>query len=139
MMTATTISEYIVTKCVNDSCPVSNLQLQKFLFYIQKDYLARGLVAFSDGIEAWQFGPVVPSVYYKFCGYGAMPITARYNTEIPAADKAVIDPLVEQKRMLNPWDLVRETHNPTGAWAKVYDEGRGNRNLIDLSLIRTMG
>lgn len=138
-MTATTISEYIVTKCVNDGCPVSNLQLQKFLFYIQKAYLARGMSAFPDGIEAWQFGPVVPSVYYKFCGYGAMPITAMFNAILPAEDKTVIDSIVEEKRVLNPWDLVRETHNPTGAWAKVYDEGRGNRNLIELDLIRSMG
>lgn len=31
--------------------------------------------AFPDAIEAWQFGPVVPNVYYYYCGFGAMPIS----------------------------------------------------------------
>ena len=73
------LSKYIVTKCIVDGCAISNLQLQKILYYVQKDFLQRDLVAFSDDIEAWQFGPVVPVVYYKFCGFGAMPITSTFE------------------------------------------------------------
>ena len=56
------VAKYMVTKCVQDKCPISNLQVQKILYFIQKDFLQNGSEAFSDDIEAWQFGPVVPEV-----------------------------------------------------------------------------
>ena len=62
MYTAINLSKYIVFKCIEDGHPISNLQLQKILYYIQKDFLCRDDLAFSDDIEAWQFGPVVPNV-----------------------------------------------------------------------------
>lgn len=54
MYNAIDLSKYIVSKCVIDGHPISNLQLQKILYYIQKDFLQRDEVAFSDNIEAWQ-------------------------------------------------------------------------------------
>jgi uncharacterized phage-associated protein len=48
--------------CGTDQHPISNLQLQKILYYIQKTFLENGMVAFDDEIEAWKFGPVVPAV-----------------------------------------------------------------------------
>lgn len=134
------ISKYIVSKCVRENCPVSNLQLQKILYYIQKDFLSRNRIAFSDEIEAWQFGPVVPNVYYKFCGFGAMPITSDFeNISIGATDLPAIDKIVEAKRSLNPWDLVADTHKPDGAWAQTYQNGIGNRNVISHELIKKEG
>ena len=70
MYGALDLSKYIVAKCIEDGLPISNLQLQKILYYIQKDFLKRDEMAFPDDIEAWQFGPVVPNVYYYYCGYG---------------------------------------------------------------------
>lgn len=52
-MTALDLSKYIVSRCVNDGCPISNLQLQKILYYIQKEFLqTRNEVMFYDDIEA---------------------------------------------------------------------------------------
>lgn len=138
MYNALTLSKYIVTKCVNDGYPISNLQLQKILYFIQKDFLTRGSIAFSDDIEAWQFGPVVPNTYYRFCGFGAMPITDTYpNTSesITPDDRQIVDSIVESKRVLRPWDLVSQTHSPDGAWAKTFKNGVGNRAVISPELI----
>lgn len=139
MYSAVDLSKYIVTMCVNDGCPITNLQLQKILYYIQKDYLKRGSAAFSDPIEAWKFGPVVREAYYFFCGNGAMPIFSRYDTTIELEDKVYIDPIIREKRALNPWELVGKTHRPGRAWAIVFDEGRGNKTIIDNDLIRDKG
>lgn len=35
MIDALTLAQYVVTKCVHDGCPISNLQLQKILYFIQ--------------------------------------------------------------------------------------------------------
>ena len=134
------LSKYIVSKCVRENCPVSNLQLQKILYYIQKEFLLHDRIAFSDEIEAWQFGPVVPNVYYKFCGFGAMPITNDFeDISIKVTDRPTIDGIVEDKRLLDPWDLVADTHKPDGAWAQTYRNGMGNHDIIPRKLIKTEG
>ena len=138
MYTAVELSKYIVSKCVSDEHPISNLQLQKILYYIQKDYIKRNELAFADEIEAWQFGPVVPNSYYYFCGFGAMPIIMNcyQEMEIEPCDKNIIDLIVNKKRFLNPWDMVEETHKPNGAWDKIYRNGLGNHQVIPNDLIR---
>ncbi|MGN0382542.1 MAG: Panacea domain-containing protein [Suilimivivens sp.] len=140
MYSAVELSKYIVTKCIRDGHPISNLQLQKILYYVQKAYLDINSRAFFDEIEAWQFGPVVPSAYYRFSGFGAMPITLSYSgVSINPSDQQIIDPIVVEKRSMNPWDMVEDTHKPNGAWSQVYRNGAGNRAVIPIELIKAVG
>lgn len=49
---------------------ISNMKLQKMLYYMQGFHLAYfGTPLFDEEIEAWQYGPVVPSVYEQFCDH----------------------------------------------------------------------
>ena len=89
--------------------------------------------------EAWQFGPVIRQVYYYFCGNGAMPIISKYDTVIDKSDRCHVDPIVEEKRKLDPWDLVEDTHKQGRAWSKVFNHGQGNKHIIDNDLIRRLG
>ena len=139
MPTALEIAKYVVNKCTKENHPISNLQLQKILYYIQKEFLDNGREAFKDDIEAWQFGPVVRNVYNYYCGFGAMPITMEYDTNICKESAVIINPIVEKKRKLNPWDLVADTHQPQKAWAEVYKDGLGDHNVIPKELIKTKG
>lgn len=141
MYEAIELAKYIVTKCVKDKEPISNLQLQKILFFIQKSFLQDyDRTAFDDVIEAWQFGPVVPEVYYRFCGYGAMPISMEYeHDEINIDDEYIIDKIVEEKRVLKPWALVEATHKKGGAWDQIYRDGIGNHKEIPIKLIKKVG
>lgn len=137
MKKALEIAKYVVTKCVDDKKPISNLQLQKILYFIQIDYLKKGIEPFEDQFEAWQFGPVIPSIYYRYCGYGAMPITIKYeNINLQGEDQVIIDPIIEEKRELYPWDLVEDTHRVGGAWEIIFDNGNGYGNVIPLDLIK---
>ena len=139
MYKAMELSTYIVSKCIKEDCPISNLQLQKLLYYIQKAFLDRGDRAFSDNIEAWQFGPVVPNVYDHYCGYGAMPISfSSIKYDVAKEDKQLIDSIVESKRVLAPWDLVEETHKKGGAWDKTYKNGSGSHEVIPTELIKAV-
>ena len=142
MYAALDIAKYVVTKCKRDGKPISNLQLQKILYYIQRDYLRSGSIAFQDSIEAWRFGPVVPKVYYYFCGAGSMPLIPLVEFEgstISDYDKMRIDRIVEEKRKLSAWSMVYETHREGGAWDITYQNGKGYRRVIDINLIRTVG
>lgn len=134
------IAKYIVSKCTSEMCPITNLQLQKILYFLQKGHLIKfGSVLFSDEIQAWQFGPVVPEVYYQFCGFGSSAITMKYDVDIDQEDILMINPVVEEKRLKDPWDLVSETHARGKAWDLTYRDGLGNRRVISSELIRTKG
>lgn len=146
MYSAVSLSKYIVTKCVNEECPISNLQLQKILYYIQLEFLKKGEnPIFPDDIEAWQFGPVVPTSYYKFCMFGSMSINIAYEEDMAEFadmcenERKIIDSVIEEKRELDPWELVDDTHEPGKAWDQVYKDGKGNHNVIPQELIRTAG
>lgn len=137
-MKALVLAKYIVNKCTMDRNPISNLQLQKILYYIQVHELKKyNKLAFSDAIEAWQFGPVVPEVYYHFCGFGAMPIIARYNVFLSEIDhRNEVDKIVDEKRVLKPWDLVSDTHYTNGPWDRIYKHGAGNHMVIPIDVIK---
>lgn len=50
---------------------MTNMKLQKMLYYEQGYHLAQfGTPLFNEPIEAWQYGPVVPSVYDAYSQYG---------------------------------------------------------------------
>lgn len=52
--------------------PMSNLKLQKVLYFVQGYYLQMtGNPFFGDEIEAWRYGPVVPNVYEQFQTFGS--------------------------------------------------------------------
>ena len=139
MYDAMIIAHYIIDKCTREGCPVSNLQLQKILYYIQRSFLKVGLIAFPEEIEAWQFGPVVRVVYNNYCGFGAAKIRMLYDISLRREIQRMMDPIIREKRVLNPWDLVDDTHRPEKAWAEIYRDGIGNHQIIPKELILEKG
>jgi uncharacterized phage-associated protein len=62
---------------------ITNLKLQKVLYFAQAYYLAKmGKPLFSDKIEAWEYGPVIPDVYHKFKFKGSDPIICEEDESI---------------------------------------------------------
>ncbi len=50
---------------------ISNLKLQKLLYYCQAySYALMGKPMFAEDMEAWDYGPVVPSIYQEYKKYG---------------------------------------------------------------------
>jgi len=55
-----------------DESDLSNLKLQKLLYYAQGHHLAsHGTPLFKDEIQAWSHGPVVPIVYHEYKRFGS--------------------------------------------------------------------
>lgn len=141
------LSKYIISKCIEDKKPISNLQLQRILYYIQLSFLKSSQLAFSDDFEAWGFGPCIPCIYYEYFTNGMCPITnikqSFRKRKIPflvfdtEQDRTVIDSIVEDKRSLVPWTIAREILNETSPWAKTYAKGKYSiisKDLMKLSL-----
>lgn len=133
MATAVDVAEYIVGICIKNKNAITNMQLQKLLYCVQERFLREiGDPAFDDSIEAWKFGPVVPTAYYRFSGFGVMPITMIYpikDPDLSKKDKKIIRSVVEEKLALSRWDLIDEITGDGGAWSRVY-KSKGNRAVI---------
>ncbi len=70
---AYSISKFIVQ---NADAPISNLKLQKLLYYAQGWYLGfYGKPLFNERIEAWRHGPVVPRMFHYFREFKWKPVT----------------------------------------------------------------
>ena len=91
-----------------------------------------------DEFEAWRFGPVINNVYYEYCVNGPYAITDIYDIpgELPKKVKEVINKVIREKINLNPWEMVEQTHRKGGAWFIIYNNGKGNKNIIPKELIR---
>ncbi len=61
---------------------MTNLRLQKLLYFAQGYYYARyGEMLFDAGFEAWPLGPVVPESYRQYSPYGRnfIPTTKKFD------------------------------------------------------------
>jgi len=89
-VTAHEIAKYFVSLVDEEAGDsISNLKLQKLLYYAQGGFLAvYDKPMFPEAIKAWAHGPVVPQVYheYKEFGGGPIPVTqvdlSRYSAQI---------------------------------------------------------
>lgn len=134
------VANYIVNYCIDKEQPVSNLKLQKLLYYVQAASLVEeNRPMFNDEICAWTYGPVVKRVYHEFKSYANMSISDyvtgkeidygfgyddQYNPydAIEGADGAIIKTVVESYLGTSPLDMVRKTHNED-PWKIAYDRG----------------
>ncbi len=138
MYNALDIARYVINYCNKKQKPISNLKLQKILYFLWIDYFkATQEYLFDNEIYAWKFGPVVPDVYYEFCAYGGVPILRDFQIEINNNDKEIIDATIDKCIELTPYQLVEKTHKSNTAWYKtVHDVGL--KELIPFTLIEEM-
>ena len=127
MYTASDLAKYIIYECSNErQNPISNLQLQKILYYIQGYFYKRfDIPAFEDKISCWTFGPVVPEVYFEYNIYGANKITNYLDEDsdeiIKISNnrdyKKCISSVIGKCLRFSPSQLVEKTHSET-PWKK---------------------
>lgn len=79
MYSAKEIARYIIDYSEDQGHCVSNLRLQKLLYFIQADFLVqKNRKCFDEDIVAWDSGPVVPEVWEEYSRFGAASI---YSTK----------------------------------------------------------
>ena len=73
---ATLIAYVFVKRGIEELNPVTQMKLQKMVFFAHGYHLARyGIPLIEEEFEAWKFGPVIPSIYHSYKLYGSEPIT----------------------------------------------------------------
>lgn len=114
---------------------MTNLRLQKLLFFAQGWHLARyGRPLFDAPIEAWSYGPVVPEVYRLYKQNGRYGIEEECTPPGSAFTPEEYDLLLDVAReydVKSTSSLVDESHEPGAPWSQT------NQNaVIPTSLIQ---
>lgn len=115
---------------------LTNLKLQKLLYFAQAVSLSlNDTLLFHDEIEAWKFGPVVPSVYRALKVFGNAPVTM--TTDGISALSTEITSLLEDVWSLYgkfaSHELVNITHNHL-PWKQMYLSGIINGEITPESI-----
>lgn len=130
------VAKYIISYCNEKSNPISNLKLQKLLYYAWIDYYkAKKEYLFFDSICAWQLGPVVPETYYEFCSYAGIPISRSFDINISSDDTLILNGIIDKYTPYMASTLVEKTHEQGKPWDIVYQDGVGARGEIPFSMI----
>ncbi|MBK7780583.1 MAG: SocA family protein [Ardenticatenia bacterium] len=119
MACASTVAKYLLALVSEDDGDLmSNLKLQKLLYYVQGFHLAiYDAPLFPDPIEAWKHGPVVPSVYEEYrehtrygipCPEGVLD---EVNAALTEAQKTLIADVYREYGMYEASVLLKMTHS----------------------------
>lgn len=138
------IAQYVINYAIEKGNPVSNLKLQKILYYIQAAFLVeKGIPCFKEEILNWRHGPVVKEVYDEYKDYTNNEISdiqkgyykllldkenlkfiAKFEefeqNKILNEDKRLIDKVIDGYLGIDAWELVKRTHMED-PWEKYSD------------------
>lgn len=124
------IAFYAINRSQTMGTPITNLKLQKILYYIQANFLVKEeRKCFVEPILHWKHGPVVRNVYNKFSKYqdkeidyqdkiekiiledGFLKLKAvPINNAVDVQDQRIINKVLNDFSQYDAWDLVDRTH-----------------------------
>ena len=91
-------------------------------------YVIGGRALIREDFYAWQYGPVIPKVYFEYNGYIGNPIRIRYNIDaIDDGDIEIIDYVIDRLKQYRDSVLVDLSHEDDGPWY---------RHRLDRSIIK---
>jgi uncharacterized phage-associated protein len=75
MYSVKAIANYFIDKGKDGDDPLTPMKLLKLVYIAHGWYLAHtDNPLFEDRVEAWKYGPVIPTLYHEFKHYGHEPI-----------------------------------------------------------------
>ncbi len=143
------MANYFIDLAAANNEEIKPLRLMK-LIYIAHGYmlaiLDRSVLNDRfDKVEAWRYGPVIPSVYHSFKIYGNSPIAKKTTIFTDETNRqgdmtyCIVMPNLEDKEARNvcqfvykrysnftDWEIVEFLHKPESPWGLVYEEGKNN-------------
>lgn len=124
---------------------VSNLKLQKLLYYAQGIYLSlNNELLFDEPIEAWKHGPVVPSVYQEYKSFRGNDINIDFDDEAEdiinriGNDQKAYESLVltyDNFAIYTAWQLRNMTHSDGSPWSMAFNPCE-EHNIIEPQVIK---
>lgn len=101
-----------------DSEYITNLKLQKLLYYAQGYFLAKkDIPLFDEDFLAWEHGPVIRKIYDKYKKNGASGIVydKDFDLEIDVETEKILEEVHEEFGQYTAWKLRNMSHE-TEPW-----------------------
>lgn len=110
--TASAIGDYFIYIANETGSYISNLKLQKLVYYAQAWHLAvYNAPLFDEDFEAWVHGPVIPALYYEYKQFGWKPILK--EVERPSFSQELqelLDEVTDEYFACDAFELEQMTH-----------------------------
>lgn len=125
---------------------ITNLKLQKLLYFLEAIYLIQNIEEknlFMEKFYAWNFGPVSDIVYKRFKDYQNMNLALNQeDIEIACAmnleNQKYIEKLFQLLGDMTAYQLVTLSHLPDSPWAKLNQKYNGMiEKNVSISKIET--
>jgi uncharacterized phage-associated protein len=108
------IAEYFIKLANETGSFISNLKLQKLVYYAQAWHLAlNGEPLFPEDFEAWVHGPVIPQLYQKYQKFGWHPIEQEVNPDLPITVQEFLDEVAQEYLACDAYELEQMIHIET--------------------------
>jgi uncharacterized phage-associated protein len=153
------IANYFLDCAKQSGKKLDPMQLQKLVYFAHGWHLVVGGGALIDEmVEAWRYGPVIPSLYHEFKSFGKNPITKKAshftivnedkwdyvvvepsidNVEDTAKTRKLLDIIWDSYGKLSGIQLSNLTHKPGSPWHVTWEQAQGRKNVdIPDDLIR---
>lgn len=135
---ALSVAYYFLGLGKRDRVKITPMKLQKLIYFAHGWCLAiRKEALICESVEAWQYGPVIISVYYEFCKYGSNPIpTDIYDIlDNPISSDPFTSRLLEKVwtiyKDFTAFELSQMTHLPDAPWITAREgDARKKSNVI---------
>jgi len=134
-----TIAGYFIERSNRENAPLSVFQLIKFVYISHGWNLALyGTPLISDKIEAWKYGPVMPSLYKLFGVYNLSKndlvlgnFLKSETSCIKSADKSLLNKVYAKYKHFSNDELSDLMHQNDTPWYKIWDDEKGKDQPID--------
>lgn len=135
---AVDVARQMVKLSIENKLWITNLQLQKILYFTWMDYYEAYRIRLFDDrhFEAWKYGPVVGDVYYEYWLNVSRLI---FITKEPESDMSKVSDFLlkslETYHVKSAKELMKMVQEPCSPWHLCYIEGR--KEEIPFSLMET--
>ncbi|MBU7455857.1 Panacea domain-containing protein [Leuconostoc fallax] len=136
-MTMMELSEHILAVANENNLSVTNLQLQKVMYFTIEQAKQQKLLSnedltnlYDDPFLVWRYGPVVPKIYQKYSVFSASPIMSKSNIH---ENLKVLQDVIINLLKQNPFDLVNQSHQEN-FWRLHENEINGWRSDVEYQL-----
>lgn len=107
------IANYIIDYADKNGMYMTQLKVQKILYYIQGEFLKeKNDKCFNEKILCWNYGPVVREVWEGLYKNGSSQLFIfDYKNSIDLDDRAIINKVIDNKGNKSAFELVNDTHS----------------------------
>ncbi len=141
------IANYFLSRAEDEGQTLDPIKLQKLVYNAHGWYMAMYSEPLIDEtVEAWPYGPVIPTVYHEFKRFGAKPIRSKaidfhgsrmIHPQVASDDektRSVLDRVWKTHRHLSGMQLSHLSHRSGSPWKETWQRAQraGKKRGVDI-------